>query len=420
MAMITNEFHVAVIGGGPAGLMAAIGAAEKGARVIILEKNKNCGKKLLITGKGRCNITNDIPDVNDFIAHFGKKGRFLYPALHAFSAHDTIEFFNRIGVPTVLERGNRVFPASGKSSDVLDTLLKHLNKFGVEVITGAAVIKINSDSNKIHSIETSRGTVTAESYIIATGGCSYPATGSSGDGYKWAHQLGHSINEPVPSLVPVLSNDDWPGQMAGLELKNVSAALQSGEKTLGHGFGEVHFYRDEIGGPVILDLTRDALKGEDANLVLSIDLKPALDKKILDERILRDFNKDRNSYFKDSLTKLLPAKLIPVIIKKTGIDGNKKINSITKDERKKIVTLLKGLKINLKGIAGFNRAIITAGGIELNEIDQKTMKSRIIDNCYFAGEIIDIDGPTGGFNLQVCWSTGYLAGVKAADKINQM
>lgn len=419
--MVKETYDIAVIGGGPAGLMAAGVAAENGAKVILIEKNDKPGRKLLITGKERCNITNAESDISTFIESFGlpagrqaRKGKFLYSSLHAFGVEDIIQFFNTRGLETKVERGKRVFPASDKASDVLQVLLNFLKDKKVRVLKNCSVVKLVKKGSRIEKIKTSRGDILADQYILCTGGRSHPTTGSSGDGYSWAKELGHTIVKTFPALAPLKVKEPWARDLQGLGLRNSRITVYQNNKKHDERFGEALFTHEGMSGPIILDLSKkigELLKNGEVEL--RIDLKPALEYPKLDARIQRDFKKKINSIFKNSLDELLPKSMIPVIIKLSGIDPQKKVNTITKDERNKLLHLLKELKLTVTSLFGFEKAITTTGGIDLKEIDPRTMRSKLIDNLYFAGEIIDLDGPTGGFNLQMCWSTGYLAGVSA-------
>jgi len=424
-----NKFDVAVIGGGPAGMMAAGTAAQKGARVVLIEKNQRLGRKLLITGKGRCNITHAETDPGRFIETLGKKAKFLYPALHLFGVRETIAFFNRRGLETKVERGNRVFPVSDRAADVLGVLLDYLEETGVTVLSGVSVTGLEKTGRSISKIiskeqksppyrgqqETSNINIEADRYILCTGGLSYPGTGSVGDGLRWLEKLGHSVIPPAPALVPVRVKETWVEEVQELTLKNVRVTIHQDNKKQDERFGEAQFLRDGLGGPIVLDMSRHIgtlLRGGPVQLL--IDLKPALEYKKLDNRVQRDFGEYHNKAFKNALDKLLPKKLIPVFLKLSGIESSRKVNAITKDERKRLVHLFKELPFNVTGLYGFEKALVTAGGVSLKEIDPRTMGSRLIDNLYFAGEVIDLDGPTGGYNLQICWSTGSTAGQSAA------
>jgi len=414
--MREQYFDIAIIGGGPAGMMAAGQAAKLGAKVILIEKNESLGKKLLITGGGRCNILQAEFKDRIFADKLGKKGKFLLSALSVFGPKETIEFFEKIGLKTKIERGQRVFPVSDKSYDVLNILLKYLNKNKVEILLSQRVNGFEMNGQKIKSIRLKDQEIIAHSYILATGGKSYPRTGSDGKSYQWAQKIGHNIIDPKPALTPVKTKENWPSDLQGLSLKNVSVSVFQNNKKQDSRFGEMLFTHFGISGPIVIDLSKRI--GELLNtgeVILKIDLKPALSIETLDKRLQRDFKSNKD--FKNYLPSLMPKRMGDLILRLTGIDKDKKLNVITKDERKKIIETLKSLILNIRGLAGFNSAIITSGGIDLKEIDSKTMKSKIIENLYFTGEIIDLDGPTGGFNLQICWTTGYIAGIEASKSI---
>ncbi len=411
--MLKKTYDVAVIGGGAAGIMAAGKAAESGAKTILIEKNNTLGKKLLITGKGRCNITNAEFDLKKMIKNYGEKGKFLFNCFSVFGVKDTIDFFEKLSLKTKIERGKRVFPVSDKSESVLKVLIKYLKENNVVIKYNTKVIGIKKENNKIQKIVVKKNTkedIIAKKYILCTGGKSYPLTGSSGDGFKWAKKLGHTIEKPVPSLTPIKTEEKWVKSLQGLSLKNVQIKVEENNKKILEEFGECLFTHFGLSGPVILDISRKLDKKK--NLKLIIDLKPALDFNKLDKRIIRDFEKHQNKAFRNSLDDLLPKKMTKLVAKMSGINLEKKSHSITKKERHNLVNLLKNIQLTVTGLMGFDYAIITSGGVSLKEINEKSMKSKIIDNLFFAGEIIDIDGPTGGYNLQVCWSTGYLAGKK--------
>ncbi|TRZ78638.1 NAD(P)/FAD-dependent oxidoreductase [bacterium] len=420
-----NKYNLAVIGGGPAGMIAAGHAGEFGSHVVLLEKNDRLGVKLLMTGKGRCNITNSEEDIKKFIDVYGKNGRFLHSALNKFSNKDVIDFFEKHGVKTKAERGNRVFPVSDMSKDVLDCLKRYLSDNDVEIKLSSPIVEIvtntktaSDDKMTISKIILKNGEeICADNFIIATGGKSYPRTGSNGNGYEWLKQLGHTVVEPKPALTPILIKEKFIKRLEGLSLKNVEISLWDDTHKIDSRFGEALFTGDGLSGPIILDLSRTI--GGDSNPPsppygrlwrAKIDFKPALDYPTLDKRIQRDFDEQKNKQFKNSLDKLLPQTLIPVIIELSGIEPEKQVNEVTKIERKKLIKLLKEFELTVDGLVGFEKAIITSGGVNLKEVDSKTMQSKIVDNLYFAGEILDVDGPTGGYNLQVAWSTGYLAG----------
>ena len=408
-----------VIGGGPAGLMAAIASSKNGDKVTIVEKMQACGRKLLITGKGRCNITNNA-QMDKFMENTPTNPKFLYGAFNNFTNKDIVKLLDENGIKTKVERGERVFPVSDRAQDVLDTLLYILKKQDVQILTNAPVKKIIMDNEKkVEAIELNdRKVIKADKIILATGGKSYPITGSTGDGYKLAKDLGHTVTKIKPSLVPLTSNSEVCKKLQGLSLRNVSIELQIQNKVIYKDFGEMLFTHFGVSGPIVLSASSYLVKAKDIEEILKenkvkleIDLKPALSEEKLDARILRDFEEQKNKQFKNSLDKLLPQKFIPVIIERTNIDGNKKVNEITKQERQKLVNELKHFKININGTRPIEEAIITSGGISVKEINPKTMESKLVNGLYFAGEIIDVDCLTGGYNLQVAWSTGYTAGI---------
>jgi len=410
-------FDVAVIGGGPAGMMAAGKAGELGAKVVLLEKNNTLGSKLLLTGKGRSNITKAEFNPRELVKKYGREGDFLLYPLSVFGVKETIGFFEKKGLKIKTERGKRIFPQSDKASDVLNVLINYLKNNGVKTMTNSEVERILKHKNKVSKIILKNGkNISAKNYIIATGGMSFPGTGSTGDGYKWTKETGHTITKLRPALVPLKIKEDWPKKVQGLSLKNVELTVFQNDSKKDSRFGEMLFTHFGISGPIVLDLSGkigEFLEKGEVKLVL--DLKPALDFKILDKRLQSDFSKYSNKFFKNSLSDLLPQKLISIIVDLSGMNTEKKVNEITRQERQKLVKLLKGLKMTVSSLLGFNMAIITSGGISLKEIDSKTMKSKLIENLFFAGEIINLHGPTGGYNLQLCWSTGYLAGQMAAN-----
>ncbi len=413
--MQTEKYDLAIIGAGPAGMMAALRASGCGANVVLLEKNSIPGIKLLMTGKERCNITNAESDPRKFADNLGKNGKFLLSALYHFGIRETIGFFHENNLQTKIERGGRVFPESDKAKDVQGLFLRLIKKNRITLLTNCRIKKISQRQNKIEKIILDNFEIKAENYLLSTGGLSYPRTGSTGDGYAWARQMGHTIIKPEPALTPVLVKERWVKELEGLSLKNVRISVYQDNKKQDDRFGEALFTGSGLSGPIILDMSKSIgklLVNGEADLF--IDFKPALDFKVLDKRILLDLEKHGNRSIRNILPELLPKKLIPVILEPAGIEPEKKGHSITKDERKRLRLLLKQFPLTIEGLSGFNKAIITTGGVSLKEIDPKTMRSRIIKNLYFAGEILDLDGPTGGYNLQVCWSTGYLAGESAA------
>jgi len=415
-----QKFDIVVIGGGPAGMMAAGKAAEMGAKVAILEKNDKLGQKLLLTGNGRCNITNAEFNNRKLADQYGKEGKVLLSPFSVFAPKDVIDFFEKIKVKTKIERGNRVFPESNRAVIVLKALLNLLKKHKVDILSNTHVVefKKNSDENISHILTENKKKITANNYIICTGGKSYPTLGSTGEGYRWAQKLGHSINKPSPALVPMRIKESWAKELQGLGLKNVELKTVSGKIKR---FGEMMFTHFGIGGPIVLDMSKEIgeLLENQKKVEIILDLKPALNLQELDKRIQKDFDKFANKLFKNSLEDLLPQRLIPAVITFSGISPDKKTNSITKKERAYLAYTLKNIRLTVTELMGFDRARVTTGGVSTKEIDFKTMKSKIIGNLFFAGEIIDLDGPCGGFNLQLCWTTGYVAGQNAAKMLNK-
>ena len=456
---------IVIIGGGPAGMMSAISAKEKNPKneVIILEKNNQLGKKLLITGKGRCNITSSL-DMEDFIKNIPGNGRFLYSAFNEFTNKDIINFLKEEGLEVKKERGDRIFPVTDKSLDVLRCFERRIKKLEIEVKYNVKVEKIlvksenkipkeekgmlldkegktinedkiptdekeislKQDEMSIYGVKTNIGIIKADKVILATGGKSYPLTGSTGDGYNLAKELGHKITEIKPSLVPLeIYEKDICSNLQGLSLKNVLINIidKNKGKVIYNDFGEMIFTHFGVSGPIILSASAHLVRYKNITqllkenkIILKIDFKPALDEQKLDARILRDFEEIKNKQFKNSLDKLLPQKLIPVIIKKTNIDEEKRVNLIKKEERKKLVSLIKDFEVTISKFRPIEEAIITAGGISIKDINPKTMESKIVKNLFFAGEIIDVDAYTGGFNLQIAYSTGYTAGMHCGDE----
>lgn len=402
---------VIVVGAGPAGMMAAGKAAENGNEVHIFERNSIVGKKIYITGKGRCNVTND-SDVENFINNIPNNPYFLYSALYGFTSEDTIRFFNSLGVETKVERGNRVFPVSDKAGDIANALEKYLKKNKVNIHLNSRVESLIIKENKACGIKLANGKeYFSDCVIVTTGGLSYPGTGSTGDGYKFAKDCGHTVTKLMPSLVPLRAEEKWCADLMGLSLRNVSITVKDEKgKKIYEDFGEMLFTHFGVSGPVILSASCHLTNLGSQKAKLYIDLKPALDFKALDLRILRDFEKFINKNFINSLDELLPKKLIPVIVNLSGIDQYKKVHDITKEERKRLCSLIKALPVTITGDYGFGQAVITRGGIDVDEINPSTMESKIIKGLYFAGEIIDCDAYTGGYNLQIAFSTGFAAG----------
>lgn len=397
---------VIIIGGGPAGMLAAIKSKKEKNQVTIIEKNKILGKKMLITGKGRCNITSGV-DMSEFIKNVPSNGKFLYSSFKNFTNKDILKLLN---IPVKLERGNRYFPVSDKAKDVVDALEKELS--GVEIVTNTSATEIITKNNEAIGVKTNKGDFFADKIILATGGKSYPLTGSTGDGYEMAKKLGHTITQIKPALVPLVAKKESKikcQQMQGLSLRNVGLKLFNNNKLIYEDFGEMLFTHYGVTGPIILSASSHLVRQELKNLRIEIDLKPALTDEKLDERILRDFETEKNKEFRNSLDQLLPQKMIPVILEILQI--NKKVNEVKKVERQKLVRTLKHFSIEIEGFRDISEAIITSGGINVKEINPKTMESKLIKNLYFAGEIIDVDAYTGGFNLQIAYSTGYTAGI---------
>jgi len=409
---------VLVVGGGPAGMMAAIAASEYGAKTVLVERNAEPGIKLMMTGKGRCNITNAEKDKRKFLEMFGRNGKFLYSAFNDFGAEETINFFELRDLATKVERGNRVFPVSDKADDVRRVLLDELRNNKIMVLNNTKVSDLAVESGRIAKVKFESGVageMEFKNIIVATGGLSYPHSGSAGDGFLWAEKIGQKIIPQIPALTPIILKEKWAGDLEGLSLKNVKICVYQNDKKQDERFGEALFTDKGISGPIILDMSKkigELLKKGDVKIM--IDFKPALDFGELDLRIQRDFIENQNKMFKNSLDELLPQKMIPIVITLSGIDPQKKINLVTKEERKKLVHLLKEMELNVEKLLGFDKAVITSGGVSLREVDPKTMKSKIVENLYFAGEVLDLDAPTGGYNLQECWSTGHLAGKSAA------
>lgn len=406
-----NNYDVIVVGAGPAGLIAAGRAAELGGRVLILEKMRLPGRKLLITGKGRCNITND-SSIAEFIKHVYPDGRFLRNAFSKFFSDDIIQLLEKYGVESILERGGRYFPASNKSKDVLDAFLKWLNELKVELITGHKVEKLFVEHNTILGVQSNGSIFKSKKVILATGGKSYPATGSTGDGYELAKALGHSIQKAIPALVPVETEGDIAQRLQGLNLRNVRAVVWVNGKKIGEDFGEMIFTHFGLSGPIILTLSRIIVAElQNKNKVeITIDLKPALDEQKLDLRLLRDLDEHGKKKIVNIFRYWLPATMVPVFIDLLGFDEEKECHQISAKERKQIRYLLKNLKFTISKSRSFKEAIITAGGIKTSEISPKTMESKLVRGLYFAGEMIDLDAETGGYNLQIAYSTGWLAG----------
>ena len=407
-----DKKKVIVIGGGAAGMLAAGTAGSRGLDVLLIEKNNIPGRKLLLTGKGRCNITNNVGDISDLIANIPVNGKFLYSAFHAFSNHDLIKFFNKLGLETKVERGGRVFPASNRAVDVVNALKKYLKQNKVQIIKGE-VRKVVVQDNIFSKVVLHDGRIfSGQSVIVATGGLSYPQTGSTGDGYRFARERGHTVTSLKPALVPLEIKERWAAELQGLSLKNVAISLRDGNnKEIYSDFGEMLFTHFGVSGPIILSASSYLGNIKENSYRLIIDLKPALSEEQLDRRIQRDFHKYANRFFVNSLPDLLPRKMIPVIVKLFKILPEKPVNQVSRSERKELVRLLKTLTLQVKKFRPIKEAIITSGGVAVDEISPYTMESKIVKGLFFAGEVIDVNAYTGGFNLQIAFSTGYLAGM---------
>ena len=406
--------NVIVVGGGAAGMMAAVFAARNGQNVQLLEKNEKLGKKLFITGKGRCNITN-AADIEDLFTAVTSNPKFLYSGFYSFTNQQVIDFFEELGVKTKVERGERVFPVSDHSSDVIAAFSRELKSLGVSVSLHTEVKELLCEQDKVCGVLLTNGKkMKADAVIVATGGISYPSTGSTGDGYRFARETGHRVTELLPSLVPMEVRQWYAKELQGLSLRNIEIRITDGKKKLYEEFGEMLFTHYGVTGPVILSASSVVGKTlRKKELTLHIDLKPALSEEQLDKRILREFDANHNKQYKNSIDSLFPAKLKPVMIELSEIEPEKKVNEITKEERQRLVHLIKDFTMTLTGLRGYNEAIITKGGVSVKEIDPGTMESKIIKGLYFAGEVLDLDAVTGGYNLQIAWSTGYLAGINA-------
>lgn len=402
---------VIIIGGGAAGMTAAIAAAGNGHETILLEQNEKLGKKLFLTGKGRCNVTNAC-EVEKFFENVISNPKFLYSAFYDFDNHQIMTLLEEAGCPLKIERGERVFPVSDHSSDVIAALQRELKKRQVEIRLHTKVKKLWMEEQRIRGVILSTGQrEEADAVILATGGLSYPATGSTGDGYRMAEDAGHTIRACTPCLVPFETEENWCRQLQGLSLKNVKLSMLDGKKEVYQGFGEMLFTHFGVSGPLVLSASSfyEKCKSKEA-VTLVLDLKPALSEEQLDKRVLRDFEAVQNKQFKNALGGLFPAKLVPVILSLSGMEPEKKVHEITKEERARLVYLTKHLTMRVKGTRNFNEAIITRGGIHVKEVNPSTMESKLVEGLYFAGEVLDLDALTGGFNLQIAWSTGYLAG----------
>ncbi len=408
---------VIVIGGGAAGMMAAIAAADNGHRVILCEKNEKLGKKLFITGKGRCNVTN-AADMENLFQNVCTNEKFLYSAFYQYDNQAIMDFLEKSGCPLKIERGERVFPVSDHSSDVINAFQRALKSRNVEICLNTEVKEVLTESTKFVGVRLANGQeIAADGCVVCTGGVSYASTGSTGDGYRFAKETGHRFVEPRPALVPLETKEEWCRELMGLSLRNVSLRMINGKKELYEGFGEMLFTHFGVSGPLVLSASSFYGKRKSDEVQLFIDLKPALTEEQLDKRILRDFDESKNKQFKNALGGLFPTKLIPVMIQLSGIHPDKKVNEITKEERKTFLQMIKNLPLTVTGTRSFAEAIITQGGVSVKDINPSTMESKLIKGLYFAGEVLDLDAMTGGFNLQIAWSTGHLAGESVGQEV---
>lgn len=413
--MNKDKDQVVVVGGGAAGMIAAVAAADSGRRAVILEKNEKLGKKLYITGKGRCNVTNACGQ-DKFFENIVSNPKFLYSAFHELDNNALMALLEDNGCHLKTERGERVFPVSDHASDVTAAFQRLIKKKGVEVRLHCPVRGIEAADGQVTGVRLADGgLIPSGNVIVATGGLSYQTTGSTGDGHRMAGELGHKVKPCEPALVPLAVEEEWCKKLQGLSLKNVSLIMRCGKKKLYQGFGEMLFTHYGVSGPLVLSASSfcGKRKGEE-ELLLSVDLKPALSEEQLDKRILRDFEENANRQFKNALNGLYPSKLISVMIERTGIDPEKKVHEITRQERRRLVELTKAFTMYVRGKRGYDEAVITQGGISVKEVNPSTMESKLVRGLYFAGEVLDLDGLTGGFNLQIAWSTGYLAGISSA------
>lgn len=418
--LISENFDVVVIGAGPAGMMAAFRAAKKGARVALVDKKEEPGKKILMAGGGRCNVTQDECDIFELSKKYGRNGKFLISALKEFGPSRLRGFLQDRGVDTKVEKSGKVFPVSDKAQDVLDAFNSALKENGITFLYKAHVDDFILEENRIVKIKLRKREIYPENVIIATGGMSYPATGSTGDGYEWVEKMGHKIIKPKPILVPIKTKDDWIGELQGVSLTNVLLNVYQGGKKKSCAIGDMIFTHFGISGPLVLNMSKEisGLQEKDSSQIkLSIDLKPYLTFEQLDEIIRNDLEKNANKNLSNCLSNLFTPKLLDFLLRYSGLDLEKHAAKISKKERHCLVNLFKHLEISFDELFGFERAMVTSGGVSIKEIDSKTMQSKIVENLYFAGEILDVDGPTGGYNLQACWSTGFLAGENSAKNL---
>lgn len=408
MSMSIQKIDTVVVGGGAAGMIAALTAAQRGRKVLLLEHEKFCGRKLRITGKGRCNVCNNC-DVKTFLQNVPGNPKFLYGALNRFTPADTMAFFEDLGVPLKTERGNRVFPQSDNAHDVANALERAIKRAGVKIVQSKA-LEVLTDNGAVCGVRTPDGDVACESVLIATGGASYPLTGSTGDGYRMAEALGHTVTPLRPSLVPLESDDSDCAEMQGFSLKNVTLRVLDGsDRLIFSELGEMMFTHFGVTGPLVLSASSH-MRDYSAGYRLEIDLKPGLDEKQMDARLLRDFDKYKNRDFANALGDLAGRTMIPVLIRRSGIPPETKVNTITREQRQTLLRLFKAFPVSVTGPRGLSEAIVTSGGVAVGEIDPRTMQSKLVEGLYFAGEVIDVDAYTGGYNLQIAWSTGRMAG----------
>lgn len=417
-SMGSNVFDVIVIGGGPAGMIAAGAASARGASVALLEKGDALGVKLSITGKGRCNLAHMEDDPLKLVEPFGKNGRFILSALSRFGVKETLSFFEKRGIDITVERGSRVFPGPGqKSEDVIQALRDFMADGGVKIFTSTQVKSISVRDESEKEVLTDSGLFKASSVIIATGGLSYPETGSTGDGYRWARETGHSIVPTKPAICPIRTKEIWCKTLQGLTLKNVELSLWQGGRELSRRFGEMLFTHFGVSGPIVMDMAAEVDSAlEKGPATLFLDLKPALDRAKLDNRILRDLKEHPREILKNGLKDLLPRAIIPVVLDVAGVDGSTKVDEVTKDQRASLVEVLKAMPLTPVDLLGYRWAVVTKGGVSLKDVNPKTMESKRVPGLFFAGEVLDLNGPTGGYNLQICWSSGFVSGEEAADR----
>ena len=409
--------RIVVIGSGAAGMMAAIAAADSGCKVTLIEKNEKLGKKLFITGKGRCNVTN-AAEMDTLFANVCSNRKFLYSAFYDFDNRNVMELIEQAGCPLKVERGERVFPVSDHSSDIIGALRRELNRREVEILLNTVVKDLIVSDNSVTGVVLERGKkLVCDAVIVCTGGISYPSTGSTGDGYRFAESSGHQVVTPTPSLVPLETKEDWCRDLMGLSLKNVSLTMTLSKRQVYEGFGEMLFTHFGVSGPLVLSASTYYREGADC--LLTIDLKPALSEEQLDKRLLREFDANQKKQFKNTLTELFPSRLIPVMIELSGIAPETKVCEITKAKRADFVKVIKHLELTVTGTRGFAEAIITRGGVSVKDVNPSTMESKRVKNLYFAGEVLDLDAMTGGYNLQIAWSTGHLAGKSAAESVKE-